>query len=95
MIRGGTNSRDNYVPSCARCNFAKGRLTTDEYRTLCAFRSGSLNFVFPFETPKTNQRDWLCCQSPEFERDLVIHNMPAARDGFVNSAQAWAAAARA
>jgi HNH endonuclease len=33
LCRGGSHTRSNVVPACAPCNFRKGRMTFEEYRT--------------------------------------------------------------
>lgn len=82
-IRGGSNEPENVVCACRGCNAFKGAFTTDEFRVLMAFRRGDLNFRFPGEDPSPVDRDWLVCHSGEgAERDLVIHNMPAAAKGY-------------
>jgi hypothetical protein len=78
-VRGGTNDSDNLVLSCAECNLQKSSLTADEFRFVMGLRRGTLNFVFPFETPKPVQRDWLCISSADFEKSLTLHNVPTSK----------------
>jgi HNH endonuclease len=81
--RGGNNSRDNYVPACAGCNRAKGPFTLTEFRFIRGLEVGSLSFHFAFEPPPGPKRDWIiCCGGPAQQRDLILHNLPSAADGF-------------
>lgn len=75
VSRGGTDDRSNFVPACVACNNDKGSFTIDEYRFIRALRAGDIDFVFPFEPPRAQKRDWLVCHSTgPFERALVVHN---------------------
>lgn len=82
LIRGGTNDRDNLVPSCRGCNAEKGAFNLDEYRLLLGLRVGSLNFRFPFEPEAVVDRDWIICHSDGFERDLHVQMMPSAAQAY-------------
>lgn len=80
--RGGAHHKSNFVPACGGCNYIKGAFTIDEFRLLRGFQTGSLNFRFAFEAHATVSRDWLCCNSEAFERNLVVVNMPSAKHGY-------------
>lgn len=79
--RGGDDSRDNALPSCWKCNAAKGALTVDEFRSLRAFRSGDMQFRFACEEIAP-PRDWLCVASDESARELFLYNNPAAAGAY-------------
>lgn len=93
-IRGGTDERANLVPACRGCNGNKGAFTFDEYRFARALRAGTLNYRFAFDPPIKVQRDWLCCHSAAFERDLIIHNIPTAAEAY-RLRNGWARGPRA
>lgn len=78
VSRGGHHGRDNFLPSCRRCNTRKGSLTCAEYQFLCGLRVGDLNFQFAFMSRIPPRRDWLCCHSPAFERRMLRHNFQVA-----------------
>lgn len=79
LSRGGSDSLDNLLPSCAACNAAKGPLTLDEFRLVRGLRSENPSATFPGEEPG-RRRDWLCVFSSE--RAIFAHNMPWARDAY-------------
>jgi len=81
ISRGGSDKAGNTVPSCRRCNGAKGSFKVDEFRFVKGLRAGTLNFSFPFEQPRV-QRDWLCCHSRPFERDIFVRNFPNAAGAY-------------
>lgn len=84
--RGGKNEIGNYVPSCWNCNGVKSSFTITEFRFLQGLRQKTLNFVFPFERPRSEQRDWLCVNSPSFEKKLMVLNFPLAASRYQSRA---------
>lgn len=75
--RGGTDDPSNLYPCCDLCNPAKSDQTIDEYRHRLAFKTGDLNFHFPFEEPQKPRRDYLMVASPPFLGALIVHNRPS------------------
>lgn len=80
--RGGPDHKDNYVPSCGRCNKTKHSFTIDEYRFIQGLRRRDPQFVFPFEERSAVRRDWLCVHSDDFEKAILLANMPDAIKGY-------------
>ena len=81
ISRDGTDDLENLVPSCGGCNAAKGALTLDEFRLLRGLRGGNPSSSFPGEEP-SRSRDWLCCYSHGFEREIFLVNKPYAADAY-------------
>jgi hypothetical protein len=88
LTRGGHAGPENCVCACTRCNGQKGAFTVDEYRLWRALRVRNLNFHFAGEAPAP-PRDWIACHSQDFQRGLMIHNMPGAAEAFALS-NGWA-----
>lgn len=77
VSRAGADSHENYVPSCAACNWYKGQLNLEEYRFIVGLRSGALQHRFWGESPVAQRRDWLICGSAGIpETHILVHNFP-------------------